>query len=171
LVLRWLAYSQPELIKAGLYRVDVLNQEKVDYSFSNLEISAVTKADSIDSLILEVKISITAGKQISNASEDGIVTEKTDSERVGDSPTPTTSPQVSDVLEELPATNTQQVIIKSTETGWLNIREGPGSNFGIVRKIDDGGTYEFLEEKDGWIKIKLSDGLLGWGSARYMQKL
>jgi len=48
-------------------------------------------------------------------------------------------------------------LIKETETGWLNVRQGAGTNYFIITKIYPGETYELLEETEKWYKIKIGD--------------
>ena len=63
-----------------------------------------------------------------------------------------------------------RVQITSTPTGFLNVRGGPGTSFPIVAKVNPGEKYEFLEEKSGWYKIKVS-GSTGWISTQYSKKI
>lgn len=54
----------------------------------------------------------------------------------------------------------------------LNIRKGPGTNFGIAGRITDHGTYTIVKESDGpgaskWGKLKSS---AGWISLDYTSK-
>ena len=43
-----------------------------------------------------------------------------------------------------------------------NIREGPGANYPIIRKSRKGEVGEHQSAKIGWIKLKFSDGSMGW---------
>ena len=52
----------------------------------------------------------------------------------------------------------------------LNIRSGPGTGNSIVGKAYKGQTVTILESKDGWHKVKLSNGTEGWGSGDYISK-
>ena len=60
----------------------------------------------------------------------------------------------------------------STGSQRLNIRKGPGTNFGIVSTVPTGATVDALgrNEKAGWILIEIpgQDGEVGWVSARYV---
>jgi len=71
------------------------------------------------------------------------------------------------------------VVIKETPTGWLRVRTDPSLGASESAKIKVGEKYEFLEEKEGWYKIKFNgnkDGLVegefdeGWISSSYAQK-
>ena len=172
LILRWLAYSQTGAVKAGLARIDELNQQKTDYSFTNLETLAVEKTDDVNLLNLKIKITISAKQQIATPAGTGAMNnEPIGTNRVEATSTTATSSVATNIVSEIKNTAVKQVIIKTTETGWLNIREGPGASFAVVERINDSGTYEFLDEKGDWIKIKLPDGKSGWAAARYIQKL
>ena len=62
------------------------------------------------------------------------------------------------------------VIIKETETGWLNVRESASSSGVAITKINPGEKYKLLEENNGWYKIDLGNGKSGWISAKYAEK-
>jgi Tfp pilus assembly PilM family ATPase len=63
------------------------------------------------------------------------------------------------------------VLIKDTETGWLNVRQGPGKQYAILVKIYPGEKYPFLEEKNNWYKIELKDKTQGWILSDYATKI
>ncbi|MDP2940143.1 MAG: SH3 domain-containing protein, partial [Candidatus Omnitrophota bacterium] len=63
------------------------------------------------------------------------------------------------------------VLIKDTETGWLNVRQGPGKQYAILVKIYPGEKYPFLEEKNKWYKIELKDKTQGWILSDYATKI
>lgn len=65
---------------------------------------------------------------------------------------------------------TMKIIIQETGTGWLNVRESPGTNYPILTKIYPGESYPLLAEIDNWYKIKLINGQEGWISVRYATK-
>lgn len=71
------------------------------------------------------------------------------------------------------------VKIKNNEQGWLRVREDASINASEAAKVKVGESYEFLEEKNGWYKIKYNgnkDGLVegtfeeGWVSGEYSTK-
>ena len=171
LVLRFLAYSQPAVVKAGLGMVDNLNKNKIDYSFNNLEVLELIKTDNVSRLNLKINISISSNEQISQTQTETLnAGEQPGSGKTNPDLDIATSSPASPELEKPQASSTEQVIIKTTETGWLNIRAGPGKNFPLVEQIDDSGSYPFLEQSGEWIKIQLPSGKTGWGSIRYIQK-
>jgi hypothetical protein len=43
-----------------------------------------------------------------------------------------------------------------------NLREGPGTNYPIVRKSRKGEVGEALSNKNGWMKLQFSDGSMAW---------
>ncbi len=43
-----------------------------------------------------------------------------------------------------------------------NLREGPGTNYPIVRKSRKGEVGEALSNKNGWMKLQFSDGSVAW---------
>ena len=63
-----------------------------------------------------------------------------------------------------PSNGTKAVITTST----LNIRSGPSTSYSVTTKAYKGDSVEILESSNGWHKIKLSNGKVGWGSAAYI---
>jgi len=80
------------------------------------------------------------------------------------------TPQAKKTLEAiLGATLGKRAKIKTTETGWLRVRDAASLNGKELTKVDSGGEYSVLEEKTGWVKIKVSDSVEGWVSADYVE--
>ena len=50
----------------------------------------------------------------------------------------------------------------------LNVRSGPSTNDIVISKINTGTEVEVLEESNGWYKVKLKNGQVGWASAQYL---
>jgi N-acetylmuramoyl-L-alanine amidase len=71
--------------------------------------------------------------------------------------------------EEPPPDDTTGIKYKVTADR-LNVREGPGTNFKSLGYIKKNDVVDSLgENADGtWIRIRRSDGLIGWASARYL---
>ena len=61
------------------------------------------------------------------------------------------------------------VEIADTPSGWVDVREGPGTKFARVTSVNPGEKYELLEKgSDGiWFKIKVDDGKEGWVYAMF----
>jgi hypothetical protein len=68
------------------------------------------------------------------------------------------------------------VVIKETPSGWLRVRTEPSINASESAKIKPGEKYPFIEERDGWYKIRFNgkkQGLVegefdeGWVSSQY----
>lgn len=55
-------------------------------------------------------------------------------------------------------------------TSVLNIRSGPSTNNSIIEKAYKGQNIEILESSNGWHKVKLSNGKIGWASGQYISK-
>ena len=63
----------------------------------------------------------------------------------------------------------------STKTGTvsastLNVRSGASTKHSIVTKLKKGSKVTILETKNGWHKVKTSNGKTGWVSADYIKK-
>ena len=67
--------------------------------------------------------------------------------------------------EETPSTG-KGTVTAST----LNIRSGPSTSNSIVGKAYKGNTVDILSSSNGWYKVKLSNGQVGWGSSDYISK-
>lgn len=63
------------------------------------------------------------------------------------------------------------VMIKDTPTGFLRVRNAPGTAASEVAQIKPGGKYHFLEEKNDWYRIAYEEGKEGWISSRYAEKV
>ena len=57
---------------------------------------------------------------------------------------------------------------KITASPRLNVRSGAGTNYSIVGKANYGEVVDLVEKTNGWYKIKLSNGTVGWGSSQYI---
>ncbi len=55
-----------------------------------------------------------------------------------------------------------------TGTDHLNIRSGPGTQYGVINRIDYGDKVSILRSSDGWNNVRLSNGQTGWASSRYL---
>jgi uncharacterized protein YgiM (DUF1202 family)/archaellum component FlaC len=69
--------------------------------------------------------------------------------------------------EEAPKEN--KLIIKSTPTGWLNVRENPATDGNIIGKVYPKESYAYSETESGWYKITLKDNQTGWINGEYIE--
>lgn len=51
----------------------------------------------------------------------------------------------------------------------LNVRKGPSINYLSFYKLPKGSRVNVIEESNGWCKIQLSDGRIGWVSKCYLK--
>lgn len=61
--------------------------------------------------------------------------------------------------------------ILDTPTGFLNVREEPSTGAKKITEVNPKDSYEYLEIKNNWYKIKLKDGDEGWVLGEYVQAL
>ncbi len=64
-------------------------------------------------------------------------------------------------------------VFADTKTGTvtassLNIRSGPSTSYSIVGYTQKGDNLQILETSNGWYKVKLANGKVGWGSGKYI---
>jgi len=64
----------------------------------------------------------------------------------------------------------ESVLVLDNALGWLNVRQGPGTNYPILTKIYPGEDYPLLEEAGEWFKIELGDDQEGWVFKQYVSK-
>lgn len=67
-------------------------------------------------------------------------------------------------------TNNKKITIKTTETGWLKVREASSSSSKEISRVNPGEKYNLLDETADWIKIDLGNNQNGWISASYAEK-
>jgi cell wall-associated NlpC family hydrolase len=51
----------------------------------------------------------------------------------------------------------------------LNMRTGPATSYSIMHVLWQGNKVKVIGESNGWYKIQLSDGRVGWASSAYLQ--
>ncbi|MCL4384052.1 SH3 domain-containing protein [Patescibacteria group bacterium] len=83
-----------------------------------------------------------------------------------ETPTVTTTPTPTPT-EEL---NQNYVTIKTTETGWLRVRDAAAASGKEIARVNPGEKYVLLEENNGWSKIKVNATISGWVSSAYVTK-
>lgn len=59
-------------------------------------------------------------------------------------------------------------IVRITAQSGLNVRSGPGANYGVVMTLAYGGGYTIVEEQNGWGKLKSG---IGWICLRYTERV
>ena len=58
--------------------------------------------------------------------------------------------------------------INQTPFGWLRVRDSASLNGAEIGKVNTSEKFEVLEEKTGWVKIRVSATLTGWVSSDYV---
>ena len=58
--------------------------------------------------------------------------------------------------------------VRPTNDGYLNLRTGPGTDYGIVQRLYAGQRAFAAEWTGGWVRLALPDGTRGWASERYL---
>jgi hypothetical protein len=64
-----------------------------------------------------------------------------------------------------------KIIILSTPNGFLRVRNEPSLNASETDRVFTNESYNLLDESQGWYKIQLKNGNIGWVSALYSKKL
>jgi len=157
----WLVYSTSDA--QSLFVVETKNKIKVDFLLQNIEYQNIEETENSAIYILKGKVNILTNQEIKD--EEVLQT---------DTATDTIKLNEDVVLENLVTEDVKeekrdQVLIKSTPTGWLNTRSGPGTTFSIVSKVYPGEKYFVEEDKSEWIKIELSENEHAWGFSEYLE--
>lgn len=53
----------------------------------------------------------------------------------------------------------------------LNVREGPGLSYRVVKQVTKGESFQLVKEENDWIQIKLSNNQYGWVANWLVQKV
>ena len=85
------------------------------------------------------------------------------------SPSPTASPSPT-VAPPAPTVQAKQLIC-TVQAGPLNVREGPGTDHGVLFQLSEGETASVIAwgEDNQWAKLRLATGGQGWVAARYIK--
>ena len=63
-------------------------------------------------------------------------------------------------------------LVRITAQSGLNVRSGPGTNYGVVMTLAYGGGYTIVEEQNGWGLLKAySQKKNGWISLKYTKRI
>lgn len=73
-------------------------------------------------------------------------------------------------LPTVPISSNTQVVIKSTPTGFLRVRETASTNSKEVAQVKPGDVVTLLDEQPNWDRIRTSDGKEGYISSAYAEK-
>jgi hypothetical protein len=84
---------------------------------------------------------------------------------------PTPIPSVSLSITPTPIGSPKTIKVLETPNGFLRVREEPTLTGTEIGRVATGQTFQILEEREGWYKISLSDGKIGWISSDYATKL
>ena len=67
-------------------------------------------------------------------------------------------------------TQTPEVLVKNTPTGFLRVRDKPNLNGKEIDQVKPGEILILLEEQGAWDRVRLSDGTEGFVSSSYVEK-
>lgn len=67
-------------------------------------------------------------------------------------------------------TQTPEVLVKQTPTGFLRVRDKASLNGKEITQVKPGDTLVLLEEQGSWYRVRLSNGTEGFVSSAYVEK-
>lgn len=67
-------------------------------------------------------------------------------------------------------TQTEEVIVTDTPTGFLRVRDQPSTQGKVITQVKPGDILILLEELSDWNRVRLSDGTEGYVSSAYTEK-
>jgi uncharacterized protein YgiM (DUF1202 family) len=56
-------------------------------------------------------------------------------------------------------------------TSSLNVRSGPGTEYGRITALDRGAQVTVIGQRDDWANIRSSNGQTGWVSVKYLSRV
>ena len=80
-------------------------------------------------------------------------------------------PIVDEVIIEEVIESKPTIVITDTPTGFLNIRQGPGTSFEIIEKVYPEDEFVFTEVSGDWYRIELSTTTAGWAFSDYVDEI
>lgn len=69
-----------------------------------------------------------------------------------------------------PVAHAESNVTITITTDSLNVREGPGLSYRVVKQVNKGESFKLVKEENDWIQIKLSNTLNGWVANWLVQK-
>ena len=167
----WLAYSEMDAQKMFISEIE--KNINVEFILDSIEHQSVEPSDNPVVYFLKSKVNILTKEEfiLKEEKEEVIIVPEKEEEETSEEKSEIISPQ--DFEEEVSedTESEEQVLIKNTPTGWLNVRSGPDVTYIIITKINPGEKYIIIEEKEEWVKIKLSEDEEGWVYSVYVEKI
>ena len=145
--IKWLAYSEKAANSILINKINNYNEEGIDYILNSIKKRGIEKRDDKYYLLADVEVLL-----------DKLIEYKIEEKEIK-------IDEIAIVEEE----GKKNITITETETGWLNVRGGPGVTYKILTKVYPSEKYVVLEERDNWYKIELEDGSDAWITSRYAQ--
>ena len=147
ITIEWLVYDNEDLKALTVSEIEIINQGVASYELGGIDQLLLGRAENDELFNLKVA---------ANLFIDQLIEAKTNEEELGEA------------IGELGGEN--RILINDTETGWLNVRAGPGTSFEVLIKVNPGEIYPLIGEDGNWYNIDI-DGIDGWIAALYATKL
>lgn len=67
------------------------------------------------------------------------------------------------------STNNPLLYVQPTLDGFLNMRSGPGTGYGIKLRLYTGTEVRMVGRSGNWIKVRHGNGSVGWAYSKYLK--
>ena len=64
----------------------------------------------------------------------------------------------------------QTLYVSQTDTGYLNLRDGPGTRHDVLRQLPAGARVDVEETQGRWYAVRLPDGGRGWVAGDFLER-
>ncbi|WP_299416502.1 SH3 domain-containing protein [uncultured Sulfitobacter sp.] len=72
-------------------------------------------------------------------------------------------------VKRVDVTNGPLMYVQPTSDGFLNLRKGPGTRYGIIYPMETGTEVRQIGRSGNWIKVRMLGGTVGWAHSRYLK--
>ena len=170
---RWLVYSEKEALGLALAQINNFNSKNIPINFLSWTKASIEKGDTTaDVVYLNGTITVSLTELIGN--ESGLIPAMMAAATATSTASTTSSTLATSTATVKSAAGSVLVpgylaTVKPTETGWLNVRKGPGPSYEVVVKVNPGEQYKVLDKQGDWVQLELKAGVSGWVKATYLK--
>lgn len=145
-MIQWVAYSAEDLNQRVNAEINkLILGRSIQYEIQHIEETNLS-ASGEEVVLMKIRVFISASDTITEKNE----------------PPPHVVP---------PTSSETRVRVLKTETGYLNVREGPGTSYTLLFRAHPGEVYILIEKRGDWARIRSMDGPSGWANRQYIKEI